>query len=147
MPNCKSWENVHPPPCVTCCVSHVTCHMPRFMSQVSQFFFFQSHGASCWRVCYQRGLPYLVNTSFQYISPKTNWPFIPLPSYFVQMYLLFYKFTPLYINLPIKLILICQTWKIYLLLVMLVTFRIFACVKYIFRFKYMLYWLKITQKN
>ena len=47
----KFWENVHPPPCVTCHVSHVTCHV----SCVTQ-----SVGASRWRVCYQRGLPRLV---------------------------------------------------------------------------------------
>ena len=52
----KFWENVHPPPCVT-------CHMSRVRSQVSWvswFFFFLSGGASRWRVCYQRGLPRLV---------------------------------------------------------------------------------------
>ena len=45
---------------ITCHVSPVTCHL----SSVKIFFipkkFLQSGGASSWRVCYQRGLPYLV---------------------------------------------------------------------------------------
>ena len=31
----KFWENVHPPPCVTCYMSHVTCHMSHVRCQVS----------------------------------------------------------------------------------------------------------------
>ena len=79
----KFLENVHPPPCVTCQVSHVTwqvshvtcqvshvrCHMSGVTCQVSRvrchmsyiyIFFLQSDWASRWRVCYQRGLPRLV---------------------------------------------------------------------------------------
>ena len=29
------WENVHPPPCVTCHMSHVMCHMSRVTYRVS----------------------------------------------------------------------------------------------------------------
>ena len=42
----KFWENVHPPPCVPCHVSHVTCHMSGItcymscvMCPMSHFFF------------------------------------------------------------------------------------------------------------
>ena len=48
---------------VTCQVSHVKCHMSRVTCHMWRFFFFffwQSGGASRWRVCYQRGLPRLV---------------------------------------------------------------------------------------
>ena len=50
----KFWENVHPPPCVTCHVSNARCQV----SGVT--FFWQSGWASGGRVCYQRGLPHLV---------------------------------------------------------------------------------------
>ena len=52
---------------VTCHMSRVTCHVSRVTCQVSHvrcqmFFFFGQNGrASRWRVCYQRGLPRLVN--------------------------------------------------------------------------------------
>ena len=47
---------------VTCLVSGVTCQVSGVMCIfVFIFFFFkQSDGASCWRVCYPRGLPRLV---------------------------------------------------------------------------------------
>ena len=49
--------------CVICHVSYVTCHMSHVTCHMSfclfLFFFGQSGGASCWRVCYQRGLPRL----------------------------------------------------------------------------------------
>ena len=54
-----------PPPnmsCVRCHVSHVICHMSGVtchMSHLFLFFFGQSGEAYWWRVCYQRGLPYL----------------------------------------------------------------------------------------
>ena len=48
----KFWENVHPPPCVTCHISHVRCHMSEFI--------FHNCGASRCRVCYQRNLTNLV---------------------------------------------------------------------------------------
>ena len=66
-------ENVHPTLCVMCHVSCVTCHVSPVTCHVSpvtcNFLFFiffilkkigQSGGASCRRVCYQRGLPRLV---------------------------------------------------------------------------------------
>ena len=65
----KFWENVHLPLCVTCHVSHVMCHMSCFTCHVSHvtcnmscvtcpiFLSGQRDWASCWRVCYQRGLP------------------------------------------------------------------------------------------
>ena len=61
---------------VTCHVSHVTCHLSRVICHMSTFCFTflqkkekfnpsekigQSGGVSWWRVCYQRGLPRLVN--------------------------------------------------------------------------------------
>ena len=67
------WENVHPPPHITCHVSHVKCHVSGIMChcqvsgvtcQVSQFvifFFGQSGWAILWRICYQRGLTCLVS--------------------------------------------------------------------------------------
>ena len=77
----KFWENVYPPPNVTCHVSHVichmscvTCHMARVTCHVScvtchiilllllLIICLQSGGASRGRVCYQRGLPRLVST-------------------------------------------------------------------------------------
>ena len=63
----KCWENVRYPLHVTCCVSHVTCHMPLKKIYIYPFFFIQnnSHNNKCWkcggvscgRVCYQRGYP------------------------------------------------------------------------------------------
>ena len=57
------WENVHPTPCGTCHVSHVTCQVSGFRCQVSSvtivFFLIvvvvvlQSVGASWWRIFYQ----------------------------------------------------------------------------------------------
>ena len=77
----KYLENIHPPPCVTCHMSHikcVTCNMswvmcPNNLSGVTWkvsyvTFFFFSVGASLWRVCYQRGLPRLVLFIFTYFS-------------------------------------------------------------------------------
>ena len=58
--------------CVTCHVSHVTCHMSRATCHVAHvmchmssvtchiYFFWQSGEAYRWRVCFQRGLPRLV---------------------------------------------------------------------------------------
>ena len=42
---------------------HVICHMLGVKCQVSRvkLFFLQSAGAILWRVCYQQGLPRLVN--------------------------------------------------------------------------------------
>ena len=72
------WENVHPPPCVICHVSHVmyqvsgvmcqvsgvTCHVSCVTCNVSRVtcqmsFFWQNGGACRGRVCYQWGLPRL----------------------------------------------------------------------------------------
>ena len=67
-------ECSHPTMChmsdITCYVSHVRCHVSGVTCQVScvtfSFFLFflllfeGSGGTSCWRVCYQRGLPRLV---------------------------------------------------------------------------------------
>ena len=44
-------------------VSRVRCHVSRFtwhLSCIFIFFFWQSGGASWWRVCFQQGLPHLV---------------------------------------------------------------------------------------
>ena len=47
---------------VTCHVSHVTCHMSRVTKKKKKLKKNgKSGGASRWRVCYQRGLPRLVN--------------------------------------------------------------------------------------
>ena len=61
------WENVHPPPNVTCRVSHVRCQVSGVICHVScvrcQVSGVRCHfvgGASRWRFCYQRGLPHLV---------------------------------------------------------------------------------------
>ena len=57
----KFWQNVLPPPRVTCHVSGVMCHMsPIFFFFFCYLLFGQSDGASQWRVCYQPGLPHLV---------------------------------------------------------------------------------------
>ena len=56
----KVWGNAHPPPSVTCHVSHVMCHVSCVMSHVSSVpchVFLQGVWASQWRVCYQRGIP------------------------------------------------------------------------------------------
>ena len=71
------FENVHPPPSVTCQLSCDTCHMSRVTRQVSHgrchmsgvmfrchashiYIILQSGLAICLRVCYQRGLTCLV---------------------------------------------------------------------------------------
>ena len=65
------WEFVHPPPCVTCHMSHVKCHVSGVRCQVSPVMCQMSHvfilffpgqigGACWWMVCYQRVLPRLV---------------------------------------------------------------------------------------
>ena len=51
---------------VTCHVSHVTCHM----SHILFFFFGQSGEAYRWRVCFQRGLPRLVE---QLLAKPMKW--------------------------------------------------------------------------
>ena len=60
---------IHHISCVTCHMSHVMCHMSCVTCQVSSvtifFLFWQSAGASRWRVCYQRGLPRLVSMLIQ----------------------------------------------------------------------------------
>ena len=55
--------------CVTCHMSHVACHISKkiysyFLFVFLYSFFRQGGGASWWRVCYQRGLPRLVYSSY-----------------------------------------------------------------------------------
>ena len=54
------WENVHPPPLVKCPVSCVTCHVSCITFYLYCFFLVKVV-ATYWRVCYQRGLPFLVS--------------------------------------------------------------------------------------
>ena len=63
----KFWENDHPPPCVTCHVSHVTCHI--FIYFLFFIFGGKSGGASWWSVCYQRGLRRLVFIQGPFLVP------------------------------------------------------------------------------
>ena len=62
-------ENVHPPPSVTCHVSRVKCQVSGVTCIFSFFslFFGQSGGASWWMVCYQPGLPRLVQQRYIYL--------------------------------------------------------------------------------
>ena len=57
----KLLEIVHPQPRVTCQVSCVTCAVSGVRSFFLYFFGAQRSAGSWWRVCYQRGLPHLVN--------------------------------------------------------------------------------------
>ena len=49
--------------CVTCLVSHVTSKVAYVTCNLNYIYIYilQSGAASCWRVCYQQGLPCLVN--------------------------------------------------------------------------------------
>ena len=60
-------------PCVTCHMSHVTCHIYIFF-----FFFEQSGEAYRWKVFYKRGLPRLVYLFFKSLLQKIFWPTKPL---------------------------------------------------------------------
>ena len=68
--NLKSYEadilrDCSPP---TTCHMSCMCQMSHVMGHMSHFIFFlQSDGASCQRVCYQQGLPRLVN----HYTPRT----------------------------------------------------------------------------
>ena len=79
--------------CITCHISHVTCHMSRVTCYVSNFmchiscvmyhlyiyiyiyFCLKNCGpigeVSRWRVCYQRGLPRLVNSLSHDLPPES----------------------------------------------------------------------------
>ena len=51
---------------VTCHMSFITCHVSHVMCHMSSFFFlffFRSGSTYWWRVCYQRGLPFLIYLS------------------------------------------------------------------------------------
>ena len=68
---------------VTCHMSHVTCHMSDVMCHVScvTFFFKLNIEASWWRVCYQRGLVWIL------------WPPKPSPKkFFLITAFQWYKF-------------------------------------------------------
>ena len=71
-----------PPPPVTCHVLCVTCHMsPLFFFVLFSFFssFFRQIGeASCWRICYQLGLPSL---GYIYLLGKDKRVFSSSPIY------------------------------------------------------------------
>ena len=60
--------------CVKCHVSCVTCHMSRVQSPVSVRTKIIIGGASCWRVCYQRGQPRLVCKKLDGVTPFINDP-------------------------------------------------------------------------
>ena len=62
---------------VRCHVAHVTCQVSHVMYQLFSSFFFlfwQSGGASWWRVCYQQGLPRLVffKCIFSFLQLRVN---------------------------------------------------------------------------
>ena len=74
----KFWENVYPPPCVTCHLSYVRCQVSGVRCHFFHFFFLQNVGACQGRVCYQRGLPRLVSIT---AAPRQDtWTDTRLPS-------------------------------------------------------------------
>ena len=113
----ESWnfEKMLPP--TMCHMSHVTCHVSHVRCQVSGVrchvwsvfsfsFFGQIAGASCWRVCHQRGLPRLVFNdppfNFCYsppLSPDFLFIFLhyfvaPDSVYWIFIFLSFFIFIP-----------------------------------------------------